>query len=147
VGRAILRRFIVDKIKIKELIKKAIDAKEYAYVPYSNFRVGAALLTKDGQIITGCNIENASFSPTNCAERTAIFKAVSEGKKDFEAIAICGGDKSNKGEYCPPCGVCRQVMLEFCDNNFKVILANNEEDYIVYDLEELTPCSFKKSNL
>ena len=133
----------------KLLIREAIAAKEMAYVPYSHFRVGAALLTKDGKIYRGCNIENVAFTPTNCAERTAFFKAVSEGVYDFEAIAIVGGNKDNKElDYCAPCGVCRQVMMEFCDyDTFEVILAKSEEEYEVYKLKELLPLGFGPANL
>lgn len=127
----------------KKLIRAAMDSKEFAYVPYSNFRVGAAILTADGRIYTGCNIENAAFSPTICAERTAVAKAVSEGCRKFTAIAVTG----DKGDYLSPCGVCRQVLAEFCDlKNFTVILANNEEDYREMKLEELLPGSFGKEN-
>lgn len=130
-----------------ELVQKAMDARKYAYVPYSKFRVGAALLTTEGEIFTGCNIENAAYSPTNCAERTAFFKAVSEGKRVFLAIAIVGGENKT-GEYCPPCGVCRQVMLEFCDiEKFCIILGNNPNDYQIYTLEEFVPFAFNKGNL
>lgn len=133
---------------IKNLISEAILAKEFAYVPYSNFRVGAALITKSGKIYRGCNIENAAYSPTNCAERTAFFKAVSEGEREFSAIAIIGGDKNKSGEYCPPCGVCRQVMVEFCDlDNFLVIFANSTTDYKIYTLKEILPFTFRKENL
>lgn len=126
-----------------ELISKALIAKEKAYAPYSNFRVGAALLCGDGQIFTGCNIENSAFSPTNCAERTAFFKAVSEGIYDFKAIAVVGGDN----EFCYPCGVCRQVMQEFCpDNVFSIIVAKDTDNYRVYTLSELLPEGFKKSS-
>jgi len=122
-----------------ELIKKAIKARENAYAPYSEFKVGAALLCKDGKIYTGCNIENISYGATNCAERTAIFKAVSEGEYEFEAIAIVGG--KDKLELTSPCGMCRQVMSEFCDSDFKIILADdvNQKEYL---LEELLPLSF-----
>lgn len=124
---------------IPKLIQEAYAAKERSYAPYSNFHVGAALLTKDGRIYTGCNIENAAYSPTNCAERTAIFKAVSEGERAFLAIAIVG----DKEEYLFPCGVCRQVMAEFCDaGSFQVILARSGEDYKIYTLEELLPGAF-----
>ena len=99
----------------EELIRRAFGVLEYAYAPYSKFKVAAALLTKSGKIYTGCNIENAALSPGNCAERTAIFKAVSEGEKDFAAICIVNEDVQGKHDYCPPCGVCRQVMMEFCD--------------------------------
>ncbi|NLK96453.1 cytidine deaminase [Defluviitalea saccharophila] len=135
----------------KELIEKAFQAREKSYSPYSKFKVGAALLGSNGKIYLGCNIENASFTPTNCAERTAFFKAVSEGQMDFEAIAIVGGPASvNKGEgdYCAPCGVCRQVMAEFCDpKRFKVILAKSETEYKEYLLEEILPLSFTKAAL
>lgn len=135
------------KFDVEKLIEKAVTAKDFAYVPYSNFRVGAALLTVDGEIITGCNIENAAYSPTNCAERTAFFKAVSEGKRNFAAIAISGGDNNKTGVHCPPCGVCRQVMKEFCNSDFIVILANSVTDYKILSLEELLPYSFDKQNL
>ena len=111
-------------MNIPELIHKAIAAREFAYAPYSNFCVGAALLTKSGKIYTGCNVENAGYSATNCAERTAFFKAVSEGEREFAAIAIGGGPRGPLTEYCSPCGVCRQVMAEFCDpDEFLVIHA------------------------
>ena len=128
----------------KSLIKEAIAAKEMAYVPYSHFRVGAALLTKDGKIYRGCNIENVAFTPTNCAERTAFFKAISEGEKEFAAIAVTG----DADDYLYPCGVCRQVMVEFCDlKEFKVVVANTEEDYKVYSLGELVPGVFDAKEL
>lgn len=136
---------------MKELVKKALEAQNFSYSPYSNFRVGAALLTKSGKIYTGCNIENVAFSPTNCAERTAFFKAVSEGEKEFKAIAIVGSLKDSKEderEYCAPCGVCRQVMLEFCNiKDFKIILGRSEDDYKEYTLEELLPLAFTKDNI
>ncbi len=125
-----------------ELIEKAKEAAKYAYVPYSSFTVGAALLTKSGKVYTGCNIENAAYSPTNCAERTAFFKAVSEGEKDFEAIAIVGGEKCDFKDYCTPCGVCRQVMSEFCGKDFRIILGKNGDDFKVMTLGELLPESF-----
>lgn len=121
---------------IKKLAQESIAAKEFAYTPYSHFRVGAALLTKDGGIYRGCNIENAAYTPTNCAERTAFFKAVSEGKKEFTAIAING----DANDYLYPCGVCRQVMAEFCDpETFQVILVNTPDDFKIFTLEELLP--------
>lgn len=126
----------------KTLILAAINAQKKSYSPYSGFSVGAALLCSDGEIITGVNIENASFGLTNCAERTAFFKAVSEGKKEFSAIAIVGGDT-----YLPPCGACRQVMAEFCDKNFKVIFAKNENEYIVKTLDEILPFSFSEEDM
>lgn len=130
-------------MEIQALIMKAIEAKEHAYVPYSNFRVGAALLTKSGKVYTGCNIENVSFGATNCAERTAVFKAVSEGEREFEKIVING----DHGDYLPPCGVCRQVLLEFADASLQIILANNVEDYRITTLGELLPGAFGIENL
>lgn len=119
-----------------ELMDKAIEAKKNSYSPYSNFKVGAALLTDDNKVYTGCNIESVSYTPTCCAERTAFFKAISDGKKDFKAIAITGDST-----FCYPCGVCRQVMSEFCDANFKIYVGN-EKEYKEYTLEELLPHSF-----
>ena len=134
----------------KELIEMALEAREMSYSPYSNFKVGAALLTKNGKVYKGCNIENAAYSPGNCAERTAIFKAVSEGEKDFAAIAIVGGPADN-GELtiCPPCGVCRQVINEFVDcEEFDIILGTNKpEDMKVYKLKELLPLGFGPGDL
>ena len=134
----------------KELVKMALEAREMSYSPYSNFKVGAALLTKNGEVYKGCNIENAAYSPGNCAERTAIFKAVSEGEKDFAAIAIVGGPADN-GELtiCPPCGVCRQVINEFVDcEEFDIILGTNKpEDMKVYKLKELLPLGFGPGDL
>ncbi len=127
------------------LIKLALEAREKAYAPYSSFAVGAALLCGDGTVFTGCNIENSAFSPTVCAERTAIFKAVSEGKKDFVKIAVVGGDADKEPEnYCPPCGVCRQVMKEFCSADFEILIAKTPDDYKVKKLCELLPESFDK---
>ena len=132
----------------KELIREALNAREKAYAPYSEFMVGAALLTNDGKIYHGCNIENAAYTPTNCAERTAFFKAVSEGKRKFQAIAIVGGMKGGPVEFCSPCGVCRQVMREFCDpEQFEVITAVDELQYKIYKLKELLPESFGPDNL
>lgn len=127
---------------IPELIEKAIEARKMAYAPYSGFFVGAALLCADGTVYTGCNIENAAFSPTNCAERTAIFKAISEGERDFVRIAIVGG---SKGEMTAPapCGVCRQVMEEFCDPAaFEIVMAKSPEEYTVKTLGKLLPAGF-----
>lgn len=126
----------------KELVLSAINAKKNSYSPYSSFPVGAALLCSDGEIITGANIENVSFGLTVCAERTAFFKAVSEGKKDFIAIAVAGGDT-----FLPPCGACRQVMAEFCKKDFKIIFAKNENEYIVKTLEEILPFSFSEEDM
>ncbi len=132
------------------LIKQAISAREQAYCPYSGFSVGAALLTKQNKVYTGCNIESASYSPTNCAERTAFFKAISEGEREFTAIAVIADKKENKpplSSYISPCGVCRQVMVEFCSGDFEIILAKSEDDYKVYTLSEIMPLSFDKSAL
>lgn len=128
---------------IKKLINSALKAKQNCYAPYSKFCVGAALLSDSGIIYTGVNVENACYSCTNCGERTAFFKAVSEGEKSFKAIAVTGGENNKKGVYCTPCGVCRQIMAEFCNENFSVILANNENDYKIYSLKELLPMAFK----
>lgn len=130
---------------IPELIKKAKEARAFAYTPYSHYAVGAALLTSDDSIITGCNVENAAYSPGNCAERTAIFKAVSEGHRTFKAIAIVAGPEDETGDsaYPSPCGVCRQVMREFVDPAaFYIIMAKDEQDYKICTLEELLPMSF-----
>ena len=130
-------------VKIKKLINIAIEQLSYSYAPYSGFKVGAALLTKNGEIFTGCNIENAAFSPSNCAERTAFFKAVSEGKREFEAICIVGGKEGIISDYCFPCGVCRQVMAEFCDaDDFRIFVAIDENNYKVYTLAEIYPMGF-----
>lgn len=126
----------------KELITKAYETMKRSYSPYSEFKVGAALLAKSGKIYTGCNIENSAFSPTCCAERTAFFKAVSEGEREFSAIAVVGGKDGEVSDCCYPCGVCRQVMSEFCDGDFEIITANNKE-IKVYKLMELLPESFK----
>ena len=126
-------------MEIQKLITAAVSAQGNSYSRYSNFRVGAALLTAGGKIYTGSNIENASFSPTVCAERTAFFKAISEGERDFTAIAVTGSDN----KICMPCGVCRQVMGEFCDANFRVICVAKNGEYKEYTLGELLPFSFK----
>ncbi|MCI6809223.1 MAG: cytidine deaminase [Spirochaetia bacterium] len=124
------------------LIQTAVKMLDFSYVPYSHFHVGAALLTKSGKIYTGCNIENAAYGPSNCAERTAIFKAVSEGEKEFEAIAVVGGSEGKIEDFCPPCGVCRQVMAEFCDKDFKIILSNGKKEVKTFTLSDLLPESF-----
>ena len=133
-------------INEKLLVKKAFEAQKRSYAPYSNFNVGAALLGTNGKIYEGCNIENAAFTPTNCGERTAFFKAISEGQMDFVAIAVVGnkdGIKQGEGDYCAPCAVCRQVMAEFCDlDTFKVIMAKDINDYKEYTLVELLPLAF-----
>ena len=126
----------------EKLLELAHEARERAYAPYSHYAVGAALLTKDGRVYQGCNIENAAYSPGNCAERTAFFKAVSEGRRDFTAIAIVGNKRGEAGDYCPPCGVCRQVMAEFCKADFEILLAKDTENWKSYTLEQLLPESF-----
>ena len=138
----------MEQITVEKLIDTAIEQLKFSYTPYSNFKVGAALLAKNGEIFTGCNIENASYTPTNCAERTAFFKAVSEGVHDFQAICIVGGKEGKLTEYTAPCGVCRQVMMEFCDpKTFQIILAVDKERYEIYTLEELMPLGFGPLNL
>ena len=130
------------------LVEAAIEATKFAYVPYSNFKVGAAILADNGKIYTGCNIENASYSPTNCAERTAIFKALSEGVTKFKKIAVVGGPNGNLENYCPPCGVCRQVISEFADEEFELILGTSKNKYEVYNFfEEVLPLSFTAKEL
>ena len=125
------------------LMKEAIAARENAYAPYSHFRVGAALLAASGKVYRGCNIENAAYTPTNCAERTAVFKAVSEGEKEFLAIAIAAGPEDGELVITAPCGVCRQVLMEFCDyESFRVILGTAQDRYRVYTLREILPMGF-----
>ena len=134
----------------EELVKKAYEAQEHSYCPYSGFQVGAALLTQSGKVYTGCNIENAAFSPTNCAERTAIFKAVSEGETKFVAIAVVGNKKGapeEEWEFCTPCGVCRQVMLEFVDPQTFEILLGKGKEIRKFTLNQLLPESFSPSML
>ena len=126
----------------EKLLELAHEARERAYAPYSHYAVGAALLTKDGRVYQGCNIENAAYSPGNCAGRTAFFKAVSEGRRDFTAIAIVGNKQGEAGDYCPPCGVCRQVMAEFCKADFEILLAKDTENWKSYTLEQLLPERF-----
>lgn len=135
-------------ISPEQLCSLAIEARKSAYSPYSGFKVGAALLAASGKIYTGCNIENAAYSPTVCAERVAFFKAVSEGETEFSAIAIAGGANESPDSECPPCGVCRQVMAEFCSpDTFKVYLAKSEKEYTSLTLKELLPYGFGKGNL
>ena len=129
-------------MKPEKLIELAKKAMERAYAPYSGYKVGAALLTADGTVYTGCNIENAALSPTVCAERVAIFKAISEGKRDFAAIAVCGGKNGVITGYFPPCGVCRQVLREFCRDDFVICLAGAEGQHRTYTLSQLLPESF-----
>lgn len=131
-----------------ELVNLAIEAREHAYVPYSNFAVGAALLTKDGKVYQGCNIENSSYGATNCAERTAFFTAVYQGERDFEAIAIVGGKAGEPvSELCAPCGICRQVMREFCKDDFKIFLSKGDGTVLESTLTNLLPLSFSKEDL
>lgn len=138
----------MDKKLVQEMIDLAIEQLKYSYTPYSGFKVGAALLTKDGKLYSGCNIENAAYTPTNCAERTAFFKAVSEGERAFEAICVVGGKDGILTEYAAPCGVCRQVMMEFCNpETFKIILATSREQYEIFTLKELLPLGFGPDNL
>ena len=139
---------MIDENTINNLLDKAKNMLNFSYTPYSHFKVGAALLTKDSKIYTGCNIENAAYAPTMCAERTAIFKAVSEGCTDFEAIAIVGGKNGIIEDFCPPCGVCRQVMMEFCNpKTFKIYLQNREGIIKEFTLEEMLPLGFGPASL
>lgn len=138
----------MDKKLVQEMIGLAIEQLKYSYTPYSGFKVGAALLTKSGKLYTGCNIENAAYTPTNCAERTAFFKAVSEGERAFQAICVVGGKDGILTEYAAPCGVCRQVMMEFCNpETFRIILATSREQYEIFTLKELLPLGFGPDNL
>ena len=138
----------MERTQAQQLIRAAFAARRFAYTPYSHFKVGAALLARSGQVFTGCNIESAAYSPTNCAERTALFKAVSEGVTEFSAIAIVG---SREGEVnrivTSPCGVCRQALFEFCGPDLTVIMARSEEDYLETTLGELLPYGFGPKNL
>lgn len=131
----------------QELMDKAIAAMEMAYVPYSHFRVGAALLCVDGTVYTGCNVENASYGATNCAERTAFFKAISDGQREFSAIAVCGGKEGVIAKQTPPCGICRQVMAEFCKPDFKVFLTTDGQSCQELTLQQLLPYIFGSENL
>ncbi|MDE7187243.1 MAG: cytidine deaminase [Lachnospiraceae bacterium] len=138
----------MDKKLAQEMIDLAIEQLKYSYTPYSGFKVGAALVTKSGKLYTGCNIENAAYTPTNCAERTAFFKAVSEGERAFQAICVVGGKDGILTEYAAPCGVCRQVMMEFCNpETFQIILATSREQYEIFTLKELLPLGFGPDNL
>jgi cytidine deaminase len=130
-------------MEYKELVKEALKYRENAYVPYSNFKVGAAVFMEDGKMYGGCNIENASYGATNCGERTAIFRAVAEGNKKLKAIAIVG----DLSTHTAPCGICRQVISEFSDKNTDIILVKNEEDYIIKKLEDILPGAFTKEDL
>ena len=129
-------------MKAEELIEQAKEAMARAYVPYSGFRVGAALLCADGSVYQGCNIENAAYGPTNCAERTAFFKAVYDGHRAFTAIAVCGGKDGVITDFCPPCGVCRQVMREFCKEDFRIYIVGPQGQYRERTLAQLLPDSF-----
>lgn len=133
----------------RELLEEAKKARLRSYAPYSKFQVGAALLAKDGKVYHGCNIENASYTPTNCAERTAFFKAVSEGNMEFDKIAIVGGKEGTEAdELCAPCGVCRQVMMEFCNpEEFQIILSDGKDNMKVMSLREMLPYGFCPSDL
>ena len=132
----------------KDLILAAIEARKNAYTPYSHFQVGAALLAEDGTVYRGCNVENAAYTPTNCAERTAFFKAVSEGRRSFRAIAIVAAPQGKPLQPTAPCGVCRQVMMEFCDpDSFRILMATSPEDYKIYTLRQLMPEGFGPADL
>ena len=131
----------------KELCRLAVEAREKAYAPYSGYRVGAALITKSGEVYLGSNIENAAYTPTVCAERTAFFKAVSEGETEFFAIAVAGGNGDKVGGAFPPCGVCRQVMAEFCDGDFKILIVTGDDTFEEYTLTELLPLAFSPKKL
>lgn len=138
---------MTEELKIN-LFNEAKNMLNFSYTPYSNFKVGAALLSESGEIFTGCNIENAAYGPSNCAERTAFFKAVSEGVLKFEAIMVVGGPDGIIKDYCPPCGVCRQVMMEFCNpETFSIFLAKSETDIVEYKLKDLLPLGFGNSDL
>ena len=130
-----------------QLAQAALDAMEKSYSPYSNFRVGAALLAKNGKIYTGCNIESAAYSPTNCAERTALFKAVSEGEREFFAIAIAGAPRGGEPQFCYPCGVCRQMLKEFFDDENEIIIVKTAADFKIHRFGEILPYGFGAANL
>ena len=131
----------------EKLIDLAFAAMDKAYAPYSGYKVGAALLSRSGRVFSGCNVENAAYGPTNCAERTAFFKAVSEGEREFSAIAVVGGKDGNVKDLFVPCGVCRQVMAEFCDGDFEIIVAKSPEEYSVFTLSEILPMGFSPKNV
>ena len=138
----------MDKTLVEKMIEIAMEQLKFSYAPYSHFLVGAVLLGKNGKFYTGCNIENAAYTPSNCAERTAFFKAVSEGERAFQAICMVGGKEGILTEYAAPCGVCRQVMMEFCDpDTFQIILATAKEQYEIFTLKELLPMGFGPNNL
>ncbi len=131
----------------KDLCRLALEARKNAYAPYSGYRVGAALVTKSGKVYLGCNIENAAYTPTVCAERTAFFKAISEGETEFDAIAVAGGNGDTVKGAFPPCGVCRQVIAEFCDDDFRILTVSGEDTFDEYTLKELLPLAFSPKNL
>lgn len=131
----------------KELCKEAIDAMKNAYAPYSGYKVGAALLTEKGKLFAGCNIENAAYTPTVCAERVALFNAISSGERNFTAIAVASGKDGVISGAFPPCGVCRQVMAEFCAPDFTVLVVTGEDSYKKYTLNELFPQAFTPKNI
>ena len=133
-------------MRARDLMRLAEAARERAYAPYSDFLVGAALLGKSGKVYLGCNVENAGYSATNCAERTAFFKAISDGEREFQAIAIVGGKRGEKPGFCAPCGICRQVMVEFCDGEFPVVLGTAEK-YEIHKLSSLLPLTFTPDSL
>ena len=138
----------MDNAQKEALLKKAKEMLAFSYTPYSNFKVGAALLAKSGKVFGGCNIENAAYGPSNCAERTAFFNAVSSGERGFEAIAIVGGPDGIIKDFCPPCGVCRQVMMEFCKpKDFLILLQNASGEIKEFTLEELLPLGFGPGDL
>lgn len=138
----------MDKKLVEDMIELAIAQLKFSYAPYSHFKVGASLLAESGKLYTGCNIENAAYTPSNCAERTAFFKAISEGERVFQAICIIGGKNGILTEYTAPCGVCRQVMMEFCQPDiFKIILAISKEKYKIYTLKDMLPFGFGPANL
>ncbi len=146
--KEMMKEELIKKEQIEKMIQLAIEQLQFSYTPYSGFKVGASLLTKSGKFYTGCNIENAAYTPTNCAERTAFFKAVSEGEREFTAICVVGGKDGVLTEYAAPCGVCRQVMMEFCNpQRFQIILATGTDHYDVYTLKELLPQGFGPANL
>ena len=138
---------VLEEKEIKDLITTALAQRKFSYVPYSGFRVGAALLARNNRVYGGCNIENAAYSPGNCAERTAFFKAVSEGVTEFDAICIVGGKEEKLTDFAAPCGMCRQVMMEFCEPDFTIILATDTENFQCFSLKELLPMGFGPKNL
>lgn len=136
------RKALLEGLPLEQMLDKAWSMMDFSYAPYSHWTVGAALLDADGNIWGGCNVENAAYGPSNCAERTAVFKAVSEGSTKFKAIVVVGGNEKQVKGYCPPCGVCRQVLAEFCAADFLVIMPKSRTEYKVRTLAELLPESF-----